>query len=131
CPDGPGMRFTYKAKVKVPPGMMAVMSASNVQQKNANGYYEFTMDLPIPAYLLALAAGDFEFKSLGQRTGVYAEPALLDKAAYEFSDLEKMLIAAENLYGTYPWERYDVIVLPASFPFGGMENPRMTFLTPS
>jgi leukotriene-A4 hydrolase len=131
CPDGPGLRFTYNAKVQVPPGMMVVMSASNVQQKNANGYYEFTMDLPVPAYLLALAAGDFEFKSLGTRTGVYAEPELLDKAAYEFSDLEKMLVAAENLYGSYPWHRYDVIVLPASFPFGGMENPRMTFLTPS
>ncbi len=131
CPDGPGMRFTYHAKVQVPKGMMAVMSASNVQHKNENGIYEFTMDLPIPAYLLALAIGDFNFKKIGERTGVYAEPELLDKAALEFDVLEKMLITAENLYGPYPWERYDVIVLPASFPFGGMENPRMTFLTPS
>ncbi len=131
CPDGPGMRFTYDAKVKVPQGMMAVMSASNVQQKNENGIYEFTMEFPIPAYLLALAVGDFEFKKIGERTGVYAESARIEKAAKEFDVLENMLVTAENLYGPYPWQRYDVIVLPSSFPFGGMENPRMTFLTPS
>ncbi len=131
CPDGPGMRFTYHAKVQVPKGMMAVMSASNVQQKNKDGIYEFNMELPIPAYLLALAVGDFSFKKIGERTGVYAEPELLDQAAVEFTDLERMLTTAENLYGPYPWNRYDVIVLPSSFPFGGMENPRMTFLTPS
>lgn len=131
CPDGPGMRFTYHAKVHVPPGMMAVMSATNGTERNQEGNYEFDMELPVPAYLMALAVGDFDFKPIGQRTGVYAEPSLLNKAAAEFSDLEKMLEAAEKLYGPYPWGRYDVIVLPGSFPFGGMENPRMTFLTPS
>jgi aminopeptidase N len=131
CPDGPGMRFTYDAKVKIPKGMMAVMSASNVQQKSEAGIYEFSMELPIPAYLMALAVGDFEFKKIGERTGVYAEPELIEKAAKEFDVLESMLSTAENLYGPYPWHRYDVIVLPSSFPFGGMENPRMTFLTPS
>ncbi len=131
CPDGPGMRFSYKATVQVPVGMMAVMSASNVQQKNESGRYEFKMDHPIPAYLLALACGEIAFKKIGDRTGVYAEPALLEQAAFEFSDLEKMLNAAEHLYGQYPWQRYDVIVLPSSFPYGGMENPQMTFLTPS
>jgi leukotriene-A4 hydrolase len=131
CPDGPGMRFSYNARVQVPPGMMVVMSASNVQEKNSDGRYTFKMDIPIPAYLLALACGDFSFRPIGERTGVYAEPGLLDNAAYEFADLEKMLVAAENLYGAYPWHRYDVIVLPASFPYGGMENPQMTFLTPS
>ncbi|MEI2693967.1 MAG: M1 family metallopeptidase [Saprospiraceae bacterium] len=131
CPDGPGMRFTYHAKVHVPPGMMAVMSATNGIVRNQEGIYEFDMELPVPAYLMALAVGDFDFKPIGQRTGVYAEPSLINKAAAEFSDLEKMLEAAEKLYGPYPWGRYDVIVLPGSFPFGGMENPRMTFLTPS
>jgi len=131
CPDGPGMRFTYHAKVKVAPGMMAVMSASNGIVRNPEGIYEFNMELPVPAYLMALAVGDFDSKPIGQRTGVYAEPSLLNKAAAEFSDLEKMLETAEKLYGPYPWGRYDVIVLPGSFPFGGMENPRMTFLTPS
>jgi len=131
CPDGPGMRFTYHAKVRVPVGMMAVMSASNSIVRNPEGIYEFNMELPVPAYLMALAVGDFDFKPIGQRTGVYAEPSLLNKAASEFSDLEKMLETAEKLYGAYPWGRYDVIVLPGSFPFGGMENPRMTFLTPS
>lgn len=131
CPDGPGIRFTYHAKVSAPKDLMVVMSATNSMQRTSDGIYEFDMEIPIPAYLLALAVGDFDFKAIGNRTGVYAEPGLLDKAAAEFSDLENMLITAENLYGPYPWKRYDVIVLPASFPFGGMENPRITFLTPS
>ncbi len=131
CPDGPGMRFTYHANVTVPPGMMAVMSATNPTQRSADGHYDFNMEIPVPAYLMALAVGDFDFQNIGTHTGVYAEPALLKQAAAEFSDLENMLITAENLYGAYPWSRYDVIVLPGSFPFGGMENPRMTFLTPS
>lgn len=83
------MRFTYHAKVHVPPGMMAVMSATNGTERNQEGNYEFDMELPVPAYLMALAVGDFDFKPIGQRTGVYAEPSLLNKAAAEFSDLEK------------------------------------------
>jgi leukotriene A-4 hydrolase/aminopeptidase len=129
--DGPGIRFTYDAQVHVPKGLMAVMSAKNPQEKNAEGIYKFKMDQPIPAYLLALAVGDFSFKSLDARTGVYAEDVTLDKAVYEFADLPKMLDAAEKLYGPYAWEQYDVIVLPPSFPFGGMENPRITFATPT
>jgi hypothetical protein len=110
---------------------MAVMSATNPQTKTANGVYSFTMNQPIPAYLIALAIGDLEFKSIGKRTGVYSEPSVVGKAAEEFSDMEKMVEAAESLYGPYQWERYDVIVLPPSFPFGGMENPRLTFATPT
>lgn len=131
CPDGPGMRFSYKARIQTPPGMMAIMSAQNPQQRNADGIYSFKMDLPVPAYLLALAVGDFDFKAIGNRTGVYAAPGLLEDAAWEFGDLENMLVTAEQLYGPYPWGRYDVLVLPPSFPFGGMENPCATFLTPS
>lgn len=131
CQDGPGIRFTYDAKVKVDPSLMAVMSASNPTEKSADGTYEFKMEQPIPAYLMALSVGDIEFKPVGERTGVYAEPSVVDAAHYEFEDMEKMLIAAEELYGKYAWDRYDVIVLPPSFPFGGMENPRLTFATPT
>ena len=110
---------------------MAVMSASNPQTKNDSGVYQFEMRQPIPPYLLALAVGDLEFAPIGERTGIYAEPSVVESAVYEFADMEKMLIAAEELYGPYLWDRYDVIILPPSFPFGGMENPRLTFATPT
>ncbi|OIP04609.1 MAG: aminopeptidase [Bacteroidetes bacterium CG2_30_32_10] len=131
CQDSPGIRFTYHAKVKVPTHLMAVMSATNPTQKTSDGIYHFSMKQPIPSYLLALAVGDLVYRPLGKRTGVYAEPSEIDKAAYEFVDMEKMVIAAEGLYGVYRWEQFDVIVLPPSFPFGGMENPRLTFATPT
>ncbi|HJQ68122.1 MAG TPA: M1 family metallopeptidase [Blastocatellia bacterium] len=131
CQDSPGIRTTYKARVKAPPDLLAVMSAKNTPEKNAEGVYQFEMDRAVPSYLLALAVGDIAFRPLGSRSGVYAEPATVDRAAAEFVDLEKMITAAESLYGPYRWERYDVIVLPPSFPFGGMENPRLTFATPT
>jgi leukotriene-A4 hydrolase len=129
--DSPGIRFTYTAKVTVPQDMLALMSASNPQERNETGVYEFSMPQAIPSYLLALAVGDVYFESISERTGVYAEASLLDTSAYEFADLEKMVQAAEALYGPYAWGRYDLIVLPPSFPFGGMENPRLTFATPT
>ncbi len=129
--DSPGIRFTYDAKVEVPDSMLALMSAENPQEKNESGIYNFKMPQPIPSYLLALAVGDVEFEAISERTGVYAENSLLDTSAYEFADLEKMVQAAEDLYGPYAWGRYDIIVLPPSFPFGGMENPRLTFATPT
>lgn len=129
--DSPGIRLTYDAKITVPTELMAVMSASNPQVKTSDGVYNFEMKQPIPAYLIALAIGNLEFRSIGARTGVYTEPEMIDQAAYEFADMEKMLELAESLYGPYQWERYDVIVLPPSFPFGGMENPRLTFATPT
>ena len=131
CQDSPGIRFTYEADVTVPKDMLALMSASNPQSKNETGTYHFEMKQPIPSYLLALAVGDIEFKPVSDRSGIYAEPSVLDAAVWEFADLEKMIQGAEELYGDYLWERYDVIVLPSSFPFGGMENPRLTFATPS
>ncbi len=129
--DSPGIRFTYEATVHVPPGLMAAMSATNPQERSADGVYRFKMDRPVPAYLIALAVGDFDFEAIGTRTGVYAEPPLLAKAKNEFADMEKMVEIAEGLYGPYLWDRYDVIVLPPSFPFGGMENPKLTFATPT
>ncbi len=131
CQDGPGIRFTYEADIKVPPALLPLMSASNPQEKNKSGKYHFSMAQPIPSYLLALAVGDIAFRKLSETTGVYAEPGMLEKVAWEFADIPAMVAAAEQLYGPYRWERYDVLVLPPSFPFGGMENPRLTFATPT
>jgi leukotriene-A4 hydrolase len=123
--DSPGLRVTFEARVHPPPGMKAVMGAEQVEDNH------FIMDRPIPPYLVALAVGDLAFHATGPRTGVWAEPSIVQKAGAEFSDMEKMLEAAEKLYGPYRWGRYDVLVLPPSFPFGGMENPRLTFATPT
>ncbi|MDX2086448.1 MAG: M1 family metallopeptidase [Kofleriaceae bacterium] len=129
--DTPGVRFTYDAKISVPRGLWALMSAANPQVSAPDGVYTFTMDQPIPSYLMALAVGELAFKPIGTRTGVYAEPSVVDAAAYEFAEVDAMMAAAEKLYGPYRWGRYDMLVLPPSFPFGGMENPRLTFLTPT
>jgi leukotriene-A4 hydrolase len=134
--DSPGIRQTYDATIHVPVGMRAVMSAEHVGaegEKDANGLaiYSFRLDKPVPPYLLALAVGDIAFRPIGKNTGVYAEPAVVGKAASEFAEVDQMIAAAEKLYGPYRWGRYDILVLPPSFPFGGMENPRLTFATPT
>ena len=131
CQDTPMVRMTYEAKVRVPAGMLALMSAENPIAKNVDGVYEFTMPQAIPSYLLALAVGDLEFRALDGRSGVYAEPTVVEKAAWELADTPKMIESAEALYGPYRWGRYDILILPPSFPFGGMENPRLTFATPT
>jgi leukotriene-A4 hydrolase len=129
--DSPGIKFTYNAVIHCPKELMAVMSAGNEQVKNSDGVYHFEMPQPIPSYLMALAVGDLAFHSYNDICGVFAEPAMMEKCAYEFTDLPKMISSAEELYGKYAWGRYDVLVLPPSFPFGGMENPRITFATPT
>ncbi len=129
--DSPGIRFTWDAEIQVPNNLLALMSGNNPQEKNETGLYKFRMTQPVPAYLVALSVGDLEFTKLSERTGVYAEPSMSKRASSELVDMEKMLVAAEAIYGTYQWGRYDVIVLPPSFPFGGMENPRLTFATPT
>ena len=131
CQDSPSVRFTYSADVTVPKELMALMSAENPQVKSPDGKYHFEMKQRIPSYLLALAVGDVAFKSLSENTGVYATADMLELAYNEFSDMPGMVKAAEDLYGPYAWERYDVLVLPGAFPFGGMENPRLTFATPT
>ena len=129
--DTPSVRFTYDAVIRVPKELIALMSAENPQQKTADGVYRFNMPQKIPSYLLAISAGDIAFRDLGGSAGVYAEPSVIDRAAREFVDTPKMITAASALYGPYRWGRYDMLVLPPSFPFGGMENPRLTFLTPT
>lgn len=131
CQDSPGIRFTYDAEVTVPKGMLALMSATNPTEINETGVYNFKMDQPVPSYLMALSVGNIEYRKLGEVTGVYAEPEIIESAAYEFADMQHMVDTAAALYGEYRWGKYDVIVLPPSFPFGGMENPRLTFATPT
>ena len=114
---------------------MAVMSAEaltpHAEASGADRAFRFKLTQPIPPYLIALAIGDLAFRPIGPRAGVYAEPSVVEKAASEFADVEKMIEAAEELGGPYRWGRYDILVLPPSFPFGGMENPRLTFATPT
>jgi leukotriene-A4 hydrolase len=133
--DSPGIRQTYSARIVVPAPLRAVMSAEVLTPDGTAATdgraFEFRLEQPIPPYLIALAVGDIAFRSVGRRSGVYAEPPVLDRAASEFADIEKMIEAAEALGGPYRWGRYDVLVLPPSFPFGGMENPRVTFATPT
>jgi aminopeptidase N len=133
--DSPGIRQTYAARITVPNELRAVMSAEQLTpdgEATTGGHaFRFRMAHPIPPYLIAIAVGDLAFRSLGPRTGVYAEPSVVDGAAQEFADLESMVTAAEALLGPYLWGRYDVLVLPPSFPFGGMENPMVTFATPT
>jgi hypothetical protein len=134
--DSPGIRQTWTARIVAPAGLKAVMSARmltpNGEPVAGGGHaYRFKMDKPVASYLIAIAIGDLTFTPLGKRTGVYTEPSVMKKTANELVDVEKMVEAAEGLYGPYAWGRYDLLVLPPSFPFGGMENPRLTFATPT
>jgi leukotriene-A4 hydrolase len=133
--DSPGIRQTWSARIVAPAELTVVMSAEMLGPQPgatpATRAWRFNMEHPVAPYLIAIAIGDISFQSLGKRTGVYTEPSMLPAAAAEFVDMEKMIEAAEALYGPYRWGRYDLLVLPPSFPYGGMENPRLTFVTPT
>ncbi|HEU4651060.1 MAG TPA: M1 family aminopeptidase/hydrolase [Croceibacterium sp.] len=132
--DSPGIRQTWEARIVAPKPLTVVMSGlkqGEIEDLGEARAFRFAMDKPVAPYLIAIAAGDLAFRELGPRTGVWTEPSMLDAAARELVDTEKMVAAAEKLYGPYRWGRYDMIVLPPSFPYGGMENPTLTFLTPT
>lgn len=133
--DSPGIRQTWDARIVAPEELTVVMSGLSGGDAEAAGEgkhaFTFEMDKSVPPYLIAIAAGDIVFQELGPRSGVWSEPSMIEAAAAELSDTEAMIDAAEKLYGPYRWGRYDMIVLPPAFPYGGMENPVMTFLTPT
>ncbi|NWG05711.1 MAG: leukotriene A4 hydrolase C-terminal domain-containing protein [Chloroflexi bacterium] len=131
CQDTPSVRFTYSAEVDVPEGLRAVMAAEQSIGQERSGKFVFRMPQPIPSYLFAIAAGNLVFHEFGPRTGVYAEPETIEAAAWEFAENEIKMTEAEKLLGPYMWGRYDLLILPPTFPYGGMENPRLTFLTPT
>lgn len=132
--DSPGVRITFDACVTTPAPTRPVMAAEALSPETGpegQVVHRFALDLSIPPYLLALAVGRLESASTGPRTGVWAEPGVLKRARAEFADMEAMMTATERQFGPYAWGRYEVLVLPPAFPFGGMENPRVTFVTPT
>ncbi|XP_028307424.1 leukotriene A-4 hydrolase [Gouania willdenowi] len=136
CQDSPSIKHTYYAKVSVPKDLVVVMSAvrdgqEEDPQDNSRIIYRFRQPVPMPSYLIAIGVGALESREIGPRSRVWSEKEFVDKAAFEFSDTEKMLKTAEDLAGPYVWGQYDILVLPPSFPYGGMENPCLTFATPT
>lgn len=131
CQDSPGNKFTYDAKISIDRDLMVLMSAINDTTLHENRTYVFRQPKPVSTYLMAIAAGNLKFRNTGRNSGVYAEPGQIEAAAWEFASMQEMIDGAEDLYGPYRWGRYDVLVLPPSFPFGGMENPCLTFATPT
>ncbi len=93
--------------------------------------YKFKQTIPIPSYLIAIVVGDLVSKKIGPRSHVWSEKEFIDKSANEFVDTERMIATAESIVGPYVWGVYDLLVLPPSFPYGGMENPCLTFATPT
>lgn len=136
CQDTPRVRSTYTTRIDVPRALVAVGAAAPVERIEREetpdrATHVFEMPQAIPSYLFAFAAGNIVGRDLGPRTRVYAEPETVEAAAWEFDSVSSMLERAEALFGPYEWDRFDLLVMPPSFPYGGMENPRLTFLTPT
>eukprot|EP01025_Chloroclados_australasicus_P042995 TRINITY_DN45714_c0_g1_i5.p1 TRINITY_DN45714_c0_g1~~TRINITY_DN45714_c0_g1_i5.p1 ORF type:complete len:519 (-),score=41.36 TRINITY_DN45714_c0_g1_i5:54-1418(-) len=145
CQDTPAVKMTYNARVRVTSPLVALMSAKkkdddSVSKENfpfpqkdevSYNFYEFEQSVPIPAYLLALAVGELVSRPVGEYSRVWAEPSVVDAAAYEFQETGQFLQTGIDIAGDYVWGQYDLLLLPPSFPFGGMENPCLTFVTPT
>ena len=132
CMDTPGVKATYSATIHAPEWCTALMSALPVQSDSLpKGVFKWNQPVPVSSYLIALAAGDLASRDIGERVRVWSEPEIVDAAAFEFSETEEFLQTAESIAGPYVWGRYDILCLPPSFPYGGMENPCLTFATPT
>lgn len=129
--DSPTNRFTYSATVKVPKELMAVMSAENQVKRNSEGIYKFSMKKPIPSYLVALSVGNYSYKRISDKCGIYSESEFLSQASDELEDLPKMMQITEKMFGPYQWGKYDLLIMPNSFPYGGTENPCLNFIHPT
>lgn len=129
--DTPASRLTFTGELFTPENLIGLMGANNTPNPKRTGYYKFESRQPIPSYLMALAVGDLEFQALNERMGIYAEPSVLAAAVAEFGYTTDMMAATEDMFGAYAWDRYDQVILPPSFPFGGMENPQLAFITPT
>lgn len=129
--DTPSQRLTFTAELTTPPDLLGLMGAHNTPNPEVDGSYEFESEQPIPSYLMAIAVGNLEFHALDERMAIYAEPEVIDSAVAEFGYTTEMMVVTEDMFGPFAWDRYDQIVLPPSFPMGGMENPQLAFLTPT
>lgn len=133
CQDTPRHRVSYDARIDVPAPLRAVMSAGDAGHEDHDGRVAWRFEMPqaIPTYLIALAVGNLDASDISPRCRIYAEPETIDTAAWEFAETEDMIAQAEKLFGPYEWDRFDLLIMPPAFPYGGMENPRLTFLTPT